>query len=296
MTTNKCRAKDPSRCWKHGTQQGIIAHENITKLMSVSSPKYFLNEEQRASKPIKELSPSGLALALMDEVRKLPDVDETKIKEAILLASDLHKTDTRSNRGRYDSTAYIEHPLRNTLRSIRYYGTTSQTVIIGSLLHDTVEDHPFEISEKYFGVKAETEEEARSNSFKYIEQQFGPEVYAMVKGMSNPITPKYMPSHEKNAIYAQHVGEAIEDKNVCIGKVADFVDNAVGLHHNLKGGMAKESIRRRAVKYLPVCDILSSRLKRDEEENELPVSREGLQTMLTQLESGRKSLLKLAVL
>jgi hypothetical protein len=293
MSDPKCRAKVPDRCWKHGNQQGIMANETIQRVITTPPKKYYISPEELLKAPLKQLNSTALALAIVEAVKKHPHIDGEKVNKAILLASHLHRNDTRANRGRYDKTPYIEHPLRNTLRALNY-GSTSETVIIGSLLHDTVEDHPHEISTEFFGQTAATEEEARKNSYSFISKTYGDRTKDMVHGMSNPITSKYLPAHEKNKLYAEHVKEAIENPDVCIGKVCDFMDNAGGLHHNV-AGMSAISIQKKTVKYLPVCDIIQKRLERDLVERKLDISEEGLKHMISQIVRTRKRLLILSV-
>ena len=287
-----CRAKDPTTCWKHGSKQGLVALKSIRKAIASPSGRYYLDEGQRKVAPLKNLTATGLTLAILDYSKTAPNVDMLRVQNAILLASHLHREDTRSNRGRYTKTPYIEHPLRNTLRAIRY-GDTSESVIIGSILHDTVEDHPYEISKVFYGIEAETEVNARANSLAYIKNTYGTRIKDMVSGMSNPIIEnKYTLAAIKNKVYADHVKEAIEDPDVCVGKVCDFVDNAVGLYHN-QGSLGKVSTQKKARKYLPVCDILLERLERAKTEPDFPASYVGICLMIKQITSGKEKLMKL---
>jgi hypothetical protein len=287
-----CQAKDPDTCWKHGNKQGLVALKSIKNAVAKPTGRYYLSEEQRKVAPLKNLTATGLTLAILDYSKNAKNVDMLRVQNAILLASHLHREDTRANRGRYTKTPYIEHPLRNTLRAIRY-GDTSESVIIGSILHDTVEDHPYEISKEFYGAEAKTEHEARANSLAYIKNAYGTKIRNMVSGMSNPITEnKYTLAAIKNKAYADHVREAIEDPDVCVGKVCDFVDNAVGLYHN-QGGLGKISTQKKARKYLPVCDILIARLERARNEEDFPASHVGIGLMIKQLKSGKEKLIEL---
>lgn len=292
MKQSKCRAKDPSKCVHHGTNQGIIAYERIQKVLEEKPKRYYLDEEERKVAPLKKLTPVGLTLALTDYVKR-EDLDEAKINYAIALAAELHQTDIRSGRAHYDKTSYIEHPLRNTVRATRY-GVTDEATLIGSLLHDTVEDHPFEIAEKA-GVITDDEHEARKVALEYIGHKYGEATREMVEGMSNPISEnKYMPAAEKNKIYAQHVEEAVtSNKRVLVGKVCDFVDNAVGLVHN-QNTMNPVGIKKRATKYLLVCDVLINELKKHKGDKDFPATDEGIDRMISQINSGKRNLLKLS--
>lgn len=290
-----CQAANPATCQYHkGKLVGIKADQHIQTVLTVEPKKYHLSREELRTKPLKELSATALALAIRNHAQETDGLNTEKTVQVIKLASDLHKEDTRSNRGRYNITPYIEHPLRNTLRLIRY-GCKNQEVIAGSILHDTVEDHPFEMSEKYYGKKAETEEEARANCYKYIEKEFGSKCAAMVKGMSNPILPKYMPAVEKNQRYADHVAEEIHNPHVFVGKICDLVDNAVGLHHNLQGGgLSPLSVKKKATKYLKVWDVIENQFELVKNKGTLPVSSQGIRAIENHIRSGRKSLEKLS--
>lgn len=247
-----------------------------------------------AHRPLKTMNAPTLAVSIVSFAKTTPGVDSERISRAVREAAMLHEHDLRSNRGKYDVTPYIEHPLRNTERVIRF-GCKDEATIVGGILHDTVEDHPFEISEKLAGKKAATEEEARANSFAYIGEVYGKDAERVVRGMSNPImVDKYMRAEKKNAIYAEHVEEAIEDGQVCVDKVADVIDNAVGLYHNEKT-MSSVSLYKKSTKYLPVMDIIENRLKRGLVKGDLPVPDEGVKAMISQIQSGRERLKALNV-
>ena len=288
----KCGAKNPATCWRHGNQQGVVAHAAIQKTLAVP-PRAVLDNYPVTERPLKTMNAPVLAITIARFADAHPEIDGVKMREAILLASELHQNDLRSNRAKYDVTPYIEHPLRNTLRLIRW-GCTDQSVLISSILHDTVEDHPHEISADHHGEATDDEHAARENSFKYIEAKFGKRVSKTVQGMSNPIfADKYMPAAKKNIIYADHVTEAIQDPHVFVNKMADFTDNALGLHHN-RASMSETSLRKKATKYLLVIDALESRLKQGIVVGDLPISEKGAQRMLRQLEKGRPGLIELA--
>jgi len=297
MSTRRCRAKDPAQCPMHGKRQlGVRAEANIQRLFGDPKRRYFLSAEERQTKPLKEMNPAGLALTISEFAAATPGVDQGRVDAAILFAANVHRKDFRANRGRYPYTPYIEHPLRNTLRLIRY-GCADEAALIGSLLHDVVEDHPLEIARDFGGKATGDEGEARQVAQTYIAAEFGERAAAIVHGMSNPIGVDDLPVAQKNAAYAAHVAEAIEEPLVAVGKVCDLVDNAVGLYHNLNGGAMKtDSIRRKAVKYLAVWDVVEQRVARDQIERRFPVSASGLEHMRRNLAAGRERLEMLAVL
>lgn len=291
MRTGKtCYKEDPSTCRIHGNNPGVKAYEKIVLATQVPAHSFGADAEKFVKIPLKNLSPLGLSLTLIHQVAE-KNMNVKKINESLVLAAELHQNDHRAQRGPYPVTAYIEHPLRNTVRAIRF-GVTSEEILMGSLLHDTVEDHPFEISAK-LGFITDDEHLARTYALKYIEKQFGSRVRKMVEGMSNPISEnKYTPAEIKNKIYAEHVEEAIKDPDVFVGKVCDFIDNAVGLHHNVNS-MNPVGVKKRATKYLPVCDILLKQIEKAKSQKDFPVPLDGLERMEAQIKQGKISLTRL---
>lgn len=282
---DRCRAKNPQTCWKHGSGVGFDANREIQNRLQGTRPVVV----EPGVYSLKRMESPELAEHVVYAAQMLPDVNSDKVRHAVLLASDLHKTDTRSVRLHHDQTPYIEHPLRNTLRLIRL-GCKSETVIIGSILHDTVEDHPFEMAEKA-GVKTTDEQEAREACYKYIAQQYDERTAAMVKGMSNPITDKNVrvPWEEKNRNYAAHVVEAIENPDVLLGKVSDFIDNALSLHHT-EAAMSPVGLHRKASKYLLVSTALRGRILAGMTKGDIPLSDTSLAKIYVQLTKGEETL------
>lgn len=282
----RCQAKNPSTCWRHGAGIGFNANRAIKEILNDHKPSV----DEFTRRELKTYESEELASVLMSLAQKHPTMNSKRIKDAILFASDLHKTDTRANRARHDRTPYIEHPLRNTIRIFRY-GCEEEHIIIGSLLHDTVEDHPWEIAREYAKKEPANEEEAREISYTYIEKRFGAKVADMVRGMSNPIeTNKHRPAVEKNAEYANHVADAIEDPAVLIGKTSDFTDNALSLHHTEKG-MTSVSLHKKATKYLGVIDVLEARWKRAYFKGDVPVPKTTVEALIRQMQTGKEKLL-----
>lgn len=285
----RCQAKNPETCWRHGTGLGFSANRAIKDVLTnKTKPK----TDEFTRRELKTYESEELALVLMSLIDKSNSMTSKSVKEALLLASDLHKSDTRANRAAHDRTPYIEHPLRNTIRILRYRCDT-QSIVIGSLLHDTVEDHPFEIARQYAKQEPTDENHAREIAYSYIQKRFGKRTSEMVRGMSNPIAEdKYMPAAEKNAIYCAHVAEAIENPDVLIGKVSDITDNAFSLHHT-EIGMSSASIYKKATKYLGVIDVLENRLKRAYHEESFPIPQESVATLIRQMQAGRGRLIEL---
>lgn len=289
-----CRAKDKAKCWKHGDRHGFVANEKIMKIVEMHSEGYLKDIQPHFinMKSLKTLNAPVLAYAIMSHAKTEKQIDEKQVNQAILIASQLHETQTRANRGLHDRTPYIEHPLRNALRSIRYECNNTEQ-IVGSILHDTVEDSPIEFSERYARIKTGDEKEARENSFAYIRNTFGSRVEKIVRGVSNPIVDtRGWTIEEKNKLYYDHVAESIPDPDVFLVKACDFIDNAGSLHHNVGKGLNPEGIRRRSMKYLPVATLLQERLT--SQDNPINIKAAQREKMFNQLEQIKQRLAILA--
>lgn len=217
--------------------------------------------------PLKNLDSAGLTIALQESARAHPEAfDYNKVYEAIATATYLHVKQTRANRGNLPRTPYIEHPLRNAIRVVRW-GCLSQDILIATILHDIVEDQAMRLcrDEYDMDVKNMTEDEMRTKAFQHIELRFGAEVCRLVAAVTNGFFKGNETKDEKRAIYAEHVRKVIADPAVFIVKFADFVDNASGLYHNdIKAN--EEKVIHLAIKYLPVVDIFEEQFNKFSDE------------------------------
>lgn len=226
---------------------------------------------------LKEMDSGALTLALLGDIRRLEKegaVDYDTVLSALDAATFLHLDQTpRGNRKNLPRTPYIEHPLRNTIRAIRW-GCKDQDVLVATLLHDTVEDCSDKIISYYLGrddVDSLSEDEKRELALGWVKDEFGPEVHHLVHAVSNEVDggSKKKSEQEKHAEYASHVRDTIHgDAKVFVVKFADYVDNAVGLHHNNIEGN-REAVSRRARKYLPVVVIFENEYESNEEIREI---------------------------
>lgn len=294
----RCRAKNRATCRNHGFASSSPATSQIPAMLSQDAPghlayQHVLNAtrvtpsaamlQQIKVVPLKRASVEDLAHMVVAEVDAL-GMSKEKTHTALLLAAFLHRDVTRNDPNVGSGSPYIGHPLRNAVRGIRL-GSESEIVVIGNLMHDTVEDHPFEMAEM-LGVHTDDEEVAREHAFALVQQKFGSEAYAMVKGMSNPIMPRYMPAEEKNKIYAEHVAHAIENPDVLVGKSCDFKDNALSLKHS-RHHMSPVAVGKRARKYLPVLEILHARIAGSSAQ-EVGLSEHGRLHLINSFEQGRE--------
>lgn len=191
---------------------------------------HFRNESS-----LKEFDSVSLAMRLRDHFREsFPIRHVERLDNAIQLASYLHRYDVRrGGRGKLPNPPYIEHPLRVTLRMAETFGVTDPDVLIAGILHDTVEDHPWEFHEMEGVRKATTPEEAEDFALDYINQHFGRHVSLLVSYVTNPLLPVGTDKAEKVKRYHEHVSSVLHlHPTARIIKFSDFVDNAGSLHHH----------------------------------------------------------------
>lgn len=234
--------------------------------------------------PLKELGESLLVFEIMERVTKL-DLDVPLFEDAIRLASLLHRNQYRSNRGGLPKDTYITHPLRNTLRLLRY-GVTDQDILLACILHDTVEDCARGYAEMFSpdGVSTLTNAQCRVIAFNAVETMFGSEVARIVRAVTLPPRKKGESQEpaDKRARYFRIVCEEIKDAQACVVKHSDLVDNAVGLFHNT--GMSPEAQYYLALKYNPLLPVLRYRIQQPDVAAIL--GEEGLAKALAHLDRG----------
>lgn len=210
-------------------------------------------------KPLKDMDGVLLSLAIQSELNNSSTVDHqgAPLVDAMALAAFLHSGDTRmvpthdsEGQIKQPSTPYIVHPLRCTLRLVRW-GVSNVDVLRAAVLHDVVEDH----AEDIVGLMGHdpdpmTPTEIRETALRYLTDIFGADVADIVNAVSNPIPSSKLSRVEKNALYVEHVKEDVLPlAGAFLVKVSDFIDNATSLHY---GGNAEDS-KRRANKYLPLA-------------------------------------------
>src|SRR5262245_39376058 len=85
------------------------------------------------------LGEAGLRGRFTQEIDQFGPDERARLEEALELAARLHRHQRRVRE------PYLNHLLRVAIRIIHYYGVTDVDIIIAALLHDSVEDHPFEL-------------------------------------------------------------------------------------------------------------------------------------------------------
>lgn len=216
---------------------------------------------QLQSLSLKSMDSSALTLSVLDAVRLAAPEDAGLIFQAVSAAAFLHRNQTRSNRANLPRTPYIEHPLRGTLRLIRW-GVTDPEILIASLLHDTIEDCSEDIVRHFLGIDPGdlTAVEIRRYVTEWMTDTFGARATGIVLAVTNPTFSEGATRKEKNAQYVGHVREAITGRaEVFLVKLSDFVDNACGLPHNNVAGN-EGMVSRLATKYLPLVTIFQAEL------------------------------------
>lgn len=190
----------------------------------------------RNEKSLKDYDSVSLAAMLRAHfIEKYPVGDLNRLDDAIQVASYLHRNDVRRGaRGSHTKPAYIEHPLRVAVRLFKYFGVTDPDVLIAAVLHDTVEDHPFEFQdfESVIG-SGDDEKEARGRALDFISRHIGFRVAYLVEQVSNPISPPGLTKTERVKRYQRHVEHIVDfDPRSMLIKISDFIDNAGSLHHH----------------------------------------------------------------
>lgn len=185
-------------------------------------------------RPLKDLDSVSLASKLRQHfIDRYPVAQTEKLNDAIQVASYLHRYDVRrGGRGKLPNPPYIEHPLRVALR-LSTFGVHDEDTYLAAVLHDTVEDHPFEFADFEGVQKHDNETDARTAALEFISRKFGYWVASTVGAVSNPILPEGTSKAEKVESYLTHVTEEVAFyPRARILKFSDFVDNAGSLHHH----------------------------------------------------------------
>ena len=240
-------------------------------------------QDKIASLPLKEMEASLLRTAILSHIAPSYRADincasiVAQVEAAIDIASYAHRSQTRQNRGEMPKVHYVEHPLRNALRALRY-GVIDPATITAIILHDVVEDCAAIVAVELCGASLGLgEEEYRRTAHLYFFETFGLQVARIVAALTNGLRPDGLTRDEKNARYVEHVLAEIGDPRVFVAKYVDFVDNALSLHHSVNPAMVK----RLATKYLMLVEPFRTRLADPDLLSIVPAA--GVQMMLEHL-------------
>lgn len=246
------------------------------------TPREFqqISAEILSKTPLKDLDTTELSQTIRYESHNA-GMDGETIDSAIALASILHAKQYRGPRTGPHKAPYIEHPLRNSLRLLRL-GVKDQDVVLGSLLHDTVEDGAPAFAKKFYNQEME-EVEARELLTTHIGNAYGERTQHLVQSVTNDYTPlkelQAKTLEQRHQEYRSHVIEQVsKDPGTFLIKVSDFIDNATGLYHTDVKGSEKATLKR-ATKYLPLTDELPKIMNN----LSLPISKENEEVVRGQI-------------
>jgi (p)ppGpp synthase/HD superfamily hydrolase len=228
-------------------------------IVDVVSPKYLLTMPLHAVTEIH--GEAGLRQRFLLEIDKFSDEQQIRIREALDLATELHRDDRRTRE------PYLNHLLRSATRVIRHYQVDDIDVVIATVLHDSVEDHAEELAGGRPGDPTEA-------ALDVIAERFGDRVADLVRAVTNP---EYDDDRDHHVQYREHVAESLEHNPWArVVKVSDFTDNGVGLIHTTPG----PKLHKLARKYRPVVPILRDMVTRPD----TPLADEVKQRIIEQLD------------
>ena len=196
--------------------------------------------------------------------------DVERILYALELMVELHL----SQATRPDGTPYIEHPLDVASQVFEAMAQKDSDVVVAALLHDAVEDQPDLLAQKVKRRPSEVKKTASELALDAIEELTqSARVREIISGLTNPDFAALLKQkgiqkgtddaeqatylEAKNALYAEHVREAIHDPDVAIIKLFDFAANSLKLD-TLSDATIRTRLRD---KYMPVVSIMLNRLR-----------------------------------
>ncbi|WP_422740481.1 HD domain-containing protein [Micromonospora sp. WMMD729] len=185
----------------------------------------------------------GLLERFRLEVQQFEDADRARLTAALDLAAELHRDDRRVRE------PYLNHLLRVAIRLMHHYQVRDVDVIVAGLLHDAVEDHPFELAGGDSGP------DPTPAALRALSARFGPRVATLVAAVTNPV---YDPRRDRNEQYREHLAVSLEREPWArVIKVSDFTDNGVGVIHTI-GPKVVSSAR----KYRPLVPLFRDLISR----------------------------------
>ena len=173
---------------------------------------------------------------------KFESEDCKKILNALDLMLYLHC----DQEDRLDGKPYIIHPLEVADDLVNKYDINDADLVIGALLHDSVEDQAHKLlsmDPANKDLEKASEEELQNSALAEIGSIYGERVENIIKGLTNPDFDQIIGElrskgieKEKRELYKEHVREAIKNSDVFVIKLSDFIRNA--------GNVPKEGPRR----------------------------------------------------
>lgn len=187
---------------------------------------------------------NGLVQRFVDEVEAL-DIsaeDHERIDTALELALCAHSSQSRGE------LPYATHVVRVATRIICHFRVADPEIIIGALLHDTVEDQPGWMAE---GLVSDAEDPGyRSAALETVRRGFGNTVLRLLVSVTNP---EFDAATDCREQYRYHVIESMaRSPGARVIKLSDFIDNCAGIIYNEDTTRA----HRLAGKYLPLVPAM----------------------------------------
>jgi hypothetical protein len=220
-----------------------------------------VNLSRAAEIALKEMDAAMLAFELSRKANGIfagTGVAQVRSREmvmsAAMVATHLHRKQTRFVRDNFPRVPYIEHPLRLALRLIRW-GSTDSELLTAALLHDTVEDCSAEIVTSYFFGFSGSEAANQATALSWIRQSYSPVVAHTVGWVTNPPKPATWLSH----IVSLVAGGSANVSPLLI-KASDLVDNAGSLAHQY-GQVPDAFIIKMVRKYTPGVKLILEALR-----------------------------------
>jgi len=208
---------------------------------------------------------AGLRERFEIEVDRLPAEARPRLRDAEELASHLHRDDRRTRE------PYVNHLLRVAIRVMHHYRVDDPEVICAALLHDSVEDHPFELGGLAEGAASVAD--ARSVALSELSRRYGGRVARLVEAVTNPLYDGERDTFEQ---YREHVVASLDqDPWARVIKLSDFTDNGVGVIHT-----TGPKVHSAAAKYAPLVPVLRELVVRAD----TPLSGEVRRHILDQLD------------
>lgn len=195
--------------------------------------------------PLKEMDGSMLVFELSRETDRLIDnaADREMITSAAMLATHLHRNQTRRVRGDLPRVPYIEHPLRVTLRMLRW-GEQDASLLTAGLLHDVIEDAAEGLIEGFSDISAvSTVADYRELALQWVADHYGRRVAVALDLLSGTRQEK-----GDDAAYAARLQRVAANSDALLIKLSDLKDNAGSLLYQLDSE-SSTFIAKRVVKY-----------------------------------------------
>lgn len=233
-------------------------------LLANPSPENWHHDfaSQPMVKPLEDMNVAELISEISKGAHAWSRTDRNAVSRAIRDAVYLHREQTRPGAAGQPRTAYILHPLRNTVR-LFWIGSPDVTTVVATLLHDVIEDCSRKIAVMLgYASGSTSEHQARGIALRWMRGEHGMEATDDVFAMTNPIYPKTDPpvSREiKRDRYVEHQHVCVARPRARAGKWSDLCDNPGSLFRSEPG----ERQTNLAFKYLGAVPVWRKVLEAD---------------------------------